>query len=77
LEFRFEWFVTSECNQSVPTAILISKYDLADLPQKITVGNGYDLPVKVIEGWRPNTDGNEFEELSTEDLSCVISFHGG
>jgi len=77
LEFRFERFVTSECNQPVPTAILISKYDLADLPQKIIVGDGYDLPVKVIKGWMPNTDSIEFEELSTENMLCVISINGG
>ena len=77
LEFRFEWFVTSECNQSVPTAIMISKYDLAGLPQKIIVGDGYNVPVEVIKGWMPNTDSNEFEEISTENLSCVISIHGG
>ena len=77
LEFRFEWFVTSECNQSVPTAIMISKYNLAGLPQKIIVGDGYNLPVKAIKGWMPNTDSNKFEEISTENMSCVISIHGG
>jgi hypothetical protein len=77
LEFRWEWFVTSECNPSVPTAIMVSKYDLAGLPQKITVGDGYKLPVKVTKAWAPNTDSNKFEELSTENMSCVISFNGG
>ena len=77
LEFRFERFVTSECNESVPTAIMISKYDLAGLPQKINVGDGYDLSVEVIKGWIPNPDSNKFEEISTENMSCVISIHGG
>ena len=77
LQFRFEWFVTAECNQSVPTAILISKYDLASLPQKIVVSNGYNLAVELLKGWVPDTDRNKFEELSTENMSCVISIHGG
>lgn len=77
LQFRFEWFVTAECNPSVPTAILLSKYDLAGLPQKIIVGEGYNLSVKLLKGWVPNIYHNKFEELATEEMSCVISFNGG
>ena len=77
LQFRFEWFVTSACGPSIPTAILISKYDLASLPPKIIVGDGYNLPVEVIKGWMPNPNSNQFEELSTGNMSCIISFMGG
>jgi hypothetical protein len=76
LQFRSEWFVMSECNPSVPTAILIAKYDAAGLPQKIMVGDGYNLPVNVIKGWMPNTTSNQFEELSTDNMSCVLLFMG-
>ncbi len=77
LEFRFEWFAISECTKPLPDAIMTVKYDLAGLPQKIIVGYGYDLPVKIIKGWSPNKDSGKFEEFATEDISCVISFMGG
>jgi hypothetical protein len=77
LEFRFEWFALSECNESLPTAIMIAKYELTGLPAKITVGDGYNLPVRIIKGWLPNIKAEEFEDLPTENISCMISFMGG
>jgi hypothetical protein len=77
LDFRLEWFAITECNISLPNAIMTAKYELAGLPPKITVGDGYDLPVKIIKGWLPNMGIEKFEEFATEDISCVVSFMGG
>ena len=74
LEFTWEWFAPINCTEIHPHAIALAKYNLNELPNKIEPGT--HLPVEVVKGWVPTEDAENFEELSTADISCIISFQG-
>jgi len=73
-EFKWERFAIIDCTQTHPRAIMLAKYNLNELPNKIEPGT--HLPVEVIKGWLPTTDAEKFEEFSTTGILCTISFQG-
>lgn len=73
-DFKWERFTISDCTEIHPRAIMLAKYDINDLPDKISPGTR--LAVKVITGWLPDPVSNTFQEFSTTGITCIISFQG-
>ena len=73
-DFKWEWFAPIVCDDVDLRSILLARYDVNELPDKIEPGT--QIPVEVFQGWLPDPTTNTFIELPVNKTVCTISFHG-
>jgi hypothetical protein len=73
-DFKWEMHTTVECTNAPPRAIMLARYDINKLPDKIEPGT--QLSVEVFQGWTPDIYTNTFKEFSEVEISCIITFDG-
>ena len=73
-DFKWEWFTLIVCDDVDPRSILLARYDINELPDKIEPGT--QIPVEVFQGWLPDPTTSTFVEFPITEISCTILFYG-